>query len=74
LTFQIYNLDWIIAENETQALDMAKKKFQNNFLAIEQDSDVLDTWFSSALLPFSALEQKQVQKFHGSSSKLEFQS
>lgn len=35
---------------------MAKAKFGDKEMTITQDEDVLDTWFSSALLPFSVYE------------------
>eukprot|EP00924_Labyrinthula_sp_SR-Ha-C_P014164 snap_masked-scaffold_72-processed-gene-0.19-mRNA-1 protein AED:0.02 eAED:0.02 QI:0/-1/0/1/-1/1/1/0/1066 len=48
-----YNEDqWIIAEDEAEALKEAKAKYGSN-VKIEQDPDVLDTWFSSGLFPFS---------------------
>ena len=37
-----------------EALKEAKEKYGDN-VTIFQDNDVLDTWFSSALLPFSSL-------------------
>lgn len=44
--------EWIVAETEEEALIIAKNKGYSN---IQQDDDVLDTWFSSALWPFSTL-------------------
>lgn len=44
--------EWIVAETEEKALEMARKRGHDR---IEQDEDVLDTWFSSGLWPFSAL-------------------
>ena len=43
-----------VAETEEEALVEAKAKFGND-VRIERDPDVLDTWFSSALWPFSTL-------------------
>ncbi|KAI5151175.1 valyl-tRNA synthetase [Enteropsectra breve] len=43
---------WVVAEDETQALAMAKEQ---GYDAVEQDEDVLDTWFSSGLWPFSTM-------------------
>lgn len=40
--------EWIVARSEEEAL----KKI-NRSVVLEQDPDVLDTWFSSALFPFS---------------------
>eukprot|EP00054_Salpingoeca_dolichothecata_P028930 m.223663 g.223663 ORF g.223663 m.223663 type:complete len:985 (-) comp26347_c0_seq5:19-2973(-) len=48
---------WIVAENETDALRQAKEDPRYTSAAavsVVQDEDVLDTWFSSALLPFSS--------------------
>jgi valyl-tRNA synthetase len=49
---------WVAARNT----DDARKKaaavlgvLESDVLKVCQDDDVLDTWFSSALLPFSAL-------------------
>ena len=50
------NDDWIAAKNEKEAKEKAKKKWNVddiNKISVVQDSDVLDTWFSSGLLPFS---------------------
>lgn len=41
--------NWIVADNLSEAANMLKCPEGD----IEQDSDVLDTWFSSALLPLS---------------------
>jgi valyl-tRNA synthetase len=43
-----------VARSEAQALDAASKK-HGKPVALRQDEDVLDTWFSSALWPFSTL-------------------
>ena len=45
----------IVAENEKEAKRIAKEKFNLNDANLKQDSDVLDTWFSSALWPFTTL-------------------
>ncbi|MCK4748891.1 MAG: valine--tRNA ligase, partial [Bacteroidales bacterium] len=50
--------DYVVAGSVDQALALAKEKTGNNTLkvsALRQDEDVLDTWFSSALWPFSTL-------------------
>ena len=44
-----------VAENEKLALSMAKKKNKNKNFNLRQETDVLDTWFSSALWPFATL-------------------
>ncbi|CAL5326720.1 unnamed protein product [Camellia sinensis] len=45
--------EYIVARSAEEALDKAREKYGN--VAIYQDPDVLDTWFSSALWPFSTL-------------------
>ncbi|XP_036140662.1 valine--tRNA ligase isoform X2 [Monomorium pharaonis] len=46
---------WVSAHSETEAKEKAAKKLGINVsdITAEQDPDVLDTWFSSALFPFS---------------------
>ncbi|XP_050524472.1 valine--tRNA ligase [Daktulosphaira vitifoliae] len=46
---------WISAHNEEEALNKAIKKFNvpKENITLKQDEDVLDTWFSSGLFPFS---------------------
>ena len=46
--------DVIVAKNEEEAYTQAKSQFWDN-ITLSQDEDVLDTWFSSALWPFSTL-------------------
>jgi valyl-tRNA synthetase len=46
---------WIIARNAEEANEKAKQRFGDSHFKLEQDEDVLDTWFSSALFPFSSL-------------------
>ena len=55
------------AENEADALKIAIKKTWNKDIKIFQDADVLDTWFSSALWPFSVLDMNM---WEGKQSKL----
>ena len=43
-----------VAEDEAQAAALAKKQYGKG-VALTRDEDVLDTWFSSALWPFSTL-------------------
>ncbi|GFY70820.1 valine--tRNA ligase, mitochondrial [Trichonephila inaurata madagascariensis] len=48
---------WVAASSEKEAVEKASKKYDlnpNSITAI-QDLDVLDTWFSSALYPLTAL-------------------
>ncbi|CAN1227724.1 Valine--tRNA ligase, chloroplastic/mitochondrial 2 [Linum perenne] len=46
--------DYIVARNEGEALEKAREKYGEG-VEIYQDPDVLDTWFSSSLWPFSTL-------------------
>jgi valyl-tRNA synthetase len=48
----------VAARNVNEAVQKAANKLsvpESDILRVRQDDDVLDTWFSSALLPFSAL-------------------
>ncbi len=45
---------FIVAHNEAEAKEKAKEQYGNN-IQLEQDPDVLDTWFSSGLWPFSTM-------------------
>ena len=48
------NLDrWVIGREEDEARAEAEKKFPGKAFTLVQDEDVLDTWFSSGLFPFS---------------------
>ena len=59
-----------VAENEKKALTLAKKK-NKKILKLRQETDVLDTWFSSALWPFATLgwpnKTKELSKFYPTS-------
>uniref|UniRef100_A0A060TC23 Valine--tRNA ligase, mitochondrial n=1 Tax=Blastobotrys adeninivorans TaxID=409370 RepID=A0A060TC23_BLAAD len=46
---------WVAGRTEQEALEKAKAKFPGKTFTLEQDEDVLDTWFSSGLWPFSTL-------------------
>ncbi|MDB4297576.1 valine--tRNA ligase [Flavobacteriaceae bacterium] len=51
--------DYVIAENETEALKLAIEKTGNAALTVadlKQDPDALDTWFSSWLWPISVFD------------------
>lgn len=51
--------DFVVAESENEALNLAIKKTGNSSLTIEdltQESDVVDTWFSSWLWPISVFD------------------
>ena len=45
---------YVVARNETDAHREARRRYGPN-AKIQQDEDVLDTWFSSALWPFSTM-------------------
>jgi valyl-tRNA synthetase len=44
-----------VAESETEAKSAARDHYKEADVALTRDEDVLDTWFSSALWPFSTL-------------------
>ncbi|EHY59421.1 Valine-tRNA ligase, mitochondrial [Exophiala dermatitidis] len=46
---------WVCAENEDEARIKAEKKFPGKKFSLKWDEDVLDTWFSSGLWPWSTL-------------------
>jgi valyl-tRNA synthetase len=46
--------DYVVARNETEARMKARAKWGKE-VPLKRDEDVLDTWFSSALWPFSTL-------------------
>lgn len=46
---------WVSAPSEEEAREKAQKKFPGKEFELERDPDCLDTWFSSALWPFSTL-------------------
>ena len=49
---------WVSGRDKEEALDFAVKKFSKispEDISLEQDEDVLDTWFSSGLWPFSTM-------------------
>ncbi len=48
------NTPFIVANNDIEALEKAKLQYGEN-LQLKQDPDVLDTWFSSGLWPFSTM-------------------
>lgn len=49
------NTHWVAAKSLEEAEVKAKAKFPGAKFTLEQDEDVLDTWFSSGLWPFSTL-------------------
>mmetsp|Transcript_21894 Transcript_21894/g.70740 ORF Transcript_21894/g.70740 Transcript_21894/m.70740 type:complete len:1233 (+) Transcript_21894:79-3777(+) len=47
---------WIVAPTPEEALALASQRFGSSAVeSVEQDEDVLDTWFSSGLFPFSVM-------------------
>ena len=48
---------WVAAKSEEEAMVKAAKKFNTSpdKIKLTQDPDVLDTWYSSALFPFSVM-------------------
>ena len=56
-----------VAEDEAQAAALAKEEYGKS-VALIRDEDVLDTWFSSALWPFSTLgwpdETPEVKRYY----------
>ncbi|KAK3912795.1 Valine--tRNA ligase [Frankliniella fusca] len=55
VTEEIDNEFWVSGRTEEEARAKASKKFNvdSSKVKLRQDTDVLDTWFSSALFPFS---------------------
>ncbi len=60
-----------VAENKRDAISLAKKKNKDRKFKLIQETDVLDTWFSSALWPFATLgwpkKTKELSKFYPTS-------
>ena len=60
-----------VAESEKDAVKLAKKKNKNKQFKLRQETDVLDTWFSSALWPFATLgwpnKTEELNKFYPTS-------
>ncbi|AOA63904.1 Valine--tRNA ligase, mitochondrial [Komagataella phaffii] len=46
---------WVSGRSLEEAQEKASAKFAGKIFTLEQDEDVLDTWFSSGLWPFSTL-------------------
>lgn len=46
---------WVVGRTQEEALDKASKQLgvKKDLITLKQDDDVLDTWFSSGLFPFS---------------------
>ena len=52
-----HNERWIVARSEAEALEKASAQLgvPASDISLERDEDVLDTWFSSGLFPFSVM-------------------
>lgn len=60
---------WVAAHTQEEALDKAVEEFAKidetvvkEKITVKQDEDVLDTWFSSGILPFSLFGWPKVEK------------
>ena len=64
------NGEVFVAADEAEALALARKTY-GRVTALKRDEDVLDTWFSSALWPFSTLgwpdETKELARYYPTS-------
>ncbi|KAI9316519.1 tRNA synthetases class I-domain-containing protein [Dichotomocladium elegans] len=49
------NENWVSGRDEADAKAQAEAKYPGEKFTLEQDPDVLDTWFSSGLWPFSIM-------------------
>ncbi|KAJ3144539.1 hypothetical protein HK101_002653 [Irineochytrium annulatum] len=63
---------WVSGRSEEEAMQKAKKKFPKaKKITLKQDEDVLDTWFSAGLWPFSILgwpeKTRDLEIFHPNS-------
>jgi valyl-tRNA synthetase len=62
---------WVVAQDAAAAEAAAMVKYPGKQLRVEQDEDVLDTWFSSGLFPFSVFgwprETPDLSKFYPTS-------
>ncbi|KAI9806976.1 MAG: Valine--tRNA ligase, mitochondrial [Piccolia ochrophora] len=47
--------NWVAGRTQEEAQEKAKAKYPNKSFTLRRDEDVLDTWFSSGLWPFSTL-------------------
>ncbi|BEI85358.1 hypothetical protein CcaverHIS002_0507590 [Cutaneotrichosporon cavernicola] len=63
--------NWIIARSLEDATTEAEKRANGRKYTLEQDEDVLDTWFSSGLWPFSTMgwpkQTKDLENFYPNS-------
>ncbi|WP_088894596.1 valine--tRNA ligase [Leptolyngbya ohadii] len=65
------NTPFVVAATEAEAIDLAKAEFGEE-VQLERDPDVLDTWFSSGLWPFSTMgwphETKDLEFYYPTST------
>lgn len=65
--------EWLVAKSQSEALQLASQKLgvPESEINVEQDEDVLDTWFSSGLFPFSVFgwpeKTADLEKFYPTS-------
>ena len=45
--------EWVVARTPAEALSLAQARHPGKSVTVTQDEDVLDTWFSSGIFPFS---------------------
>lgn len=68
-----YQDEVFVAESIEEALALAKSEFPDDQIAqhdLRQDEDVLDTWFSSWLWPFSVFEREEDLRYYYPTSVL----
>ncbi|XP_058840167.1 valine--tRNA ligase [Topomyia yanbarensis] len=62
------NACWVAARSLEEAQHLARERYGFKDFQVAQDTDVLDTWFSSSLLPFSSLgwpeDSKDFKRFY----------
>lgn len=62
---------WVAGRTREEAFEKAKAKFPSEEIELEQDPDVLDTWFTSGMWPFSTLgwpeKTKDMENFYPTS-------
>jgi len=66
--------DWVASHSEAEALKLARAKrpdIKPERITVQQDPDVLDTWFSSGIFPFSTMgwpnQTPDLRKFYPNS-------
>lgn len=59
--------EYVVAKTQEEALELARNKSANPELSadeLKQDEDVLDTWFSSWLVPISVFDPSFIREHH----------